>query len=110
MKWIIDFYSETVYNELMQWPSKIKERFLRLVKLMEEYGADLGMPYTRALGEGLFELRVKGREGIGRAFFCYVVNKRIIILHGFIKKTQKTPLQELQLAKERLKKVNSREL
>ena len=73
-------------------------------------GADLGMPYTRSLGGGLFELRVKAQEGIGRAFFCYVVNKRVIILHGFIKKTQKTPLQELQLAKERLKKVKNYEL
>ena len=110
MKWAIDFYSEAVYGEFMQWPSKIKERLLRFVELMKEHGANLGMPYTRALGDGLFELRVKAQEGIGRAFFCYVVNKRIIILHGCIKKTQKTPLQELRLAKERLKKVRNYEL
>lgn len=63
------------------------------------------MLLTRALGDGLFELRVKGREGIGKAFFCYVVGKRIIILHGFIKKEQKTPPKELRLAKERLKEI-----
>lgn len=110
MKWAIDFYSEAVYSEFMQWPSKIKERFLRFVELMKEHGADLGMPYTRSLGGGLFELRVKAQEGIGRAFFCYVVGKRIIILHGFIKKTQSIPLQELQLAKDRLKKVRKYDL
>lgn len=107
MKWEIDFYNEIVYNDLISWPNKIKGRYIKLMELIEEYGADLGMPYTRALGNGLFELRVQGQEGIGRAFFCYAANRWIIILHGFIKKTQRTPEKELKLARDRLKKVKN---
>ena len=105
MPWIVDFYDQSVYDVLMEWPDKIKQRFLRLVELLEKHGHDLGMPYTCELGEGLFELRAKGMEGIGRAFFCYAANKRVIILHGFIKKTPKTPLKELRLARAKLKEV-----
>ena len=56
-------------------------------------------------GNGLFELRAKGKEGIGRAFYCFQVGQRIVILHGFIKKTQTTPDDELALARKRLKEV-----
>ena len=77
---------------------------------MEGYGPDLGMPHTRALGNGLFEIRVKGEEGIGRAFFCTMVGRKIIILHSFIKKTDKTPKRELDIAFTRQKEVINNEL
>ena len=63
------------------------------------------MPHTRAIENGLFELRVKGKEGIARVFFCTKAGKRIIVLHSFIKKTRKTPKKELKLAKERMLEV-----
>lgn len=72
---------------------------------MEVFGPNLGLPFTRALGEGLFEIRAKGKEGIGRAFFCTVVGQEIVILHAFIKKTQKTPRKELAIARRRLTEV-----
>jgi phage-related protein len=78
---------------------------LRLTDLMSELGPNLGMPHTRAMGEGLFELRVKGQEGIARAFYCTVVHRRIVMLHVFIKKSQKTPKRELDIAKRRLQEV-----
>ncbi len=59
------------------------------------------MPHTRAMGGGLFEVRAKGREGIGRAFFCTVVGQRIVILHVFTKKTDQTPARELDTARKR---------
>jgi phage-related protein len=59
------------------------------------------MPHIKTLGQGLFEIRVKAVEGIGRAFFCTIKGKNIIILHEFIKKTQKTPQKEMDLAKKR---------
>ena len=62
------------------------------------------MPYTRAMGDGLFEIRAKGQEGIGRALFCTVVGKRIVILHGFIK-TEQTPQRALDTARRRMKEV-----
>jgi phage-related protein len=60
------------------------------------------MPFTRSLGKGLFEIRAKGKEGIGRAFFCTMVDRRIVILHAFIKKSQKTPMKELEMARHRM--------
>ena len=72
---------------------------------MVEHGANLGLPYTKAMGGGLFEIRAKGQEGIGRAFFCTLVGQRIVILHNFIKKTDKTPKRELDIAKQRMKEI-----
>jgi phage-related protein len=60
------------------------------------------------LGQGLFEIRVKARKGIGRAIFCTISGKVVIILNGFIKKTQKTPPSELALAKKRMSGVKKK--
>ena len=72
---------------------------------MEVFGPDLGMPHTRAMGGGLFELRIKAAEGIARIFYCTVVNRRIVFLHQFVKKTDKTPAKELRIAQNRMKDV-----
>ena len=72
---------------------------------MEVFGPDLGMPHTRAMGDGLFELRLKAAEGIARVFYCTVVNRRIVMLHQFIKKSDKTPRKELDIAYKRMKEV-----
>ena len=72
---------------------------------MEMYGPDLGMPHTRAMGDGLFELRLKAGEGIARIFYCTRVGRRIVMLHQFIKKTDKTPAKELLLARTRMKEL-----
>ena len=58
---------------------------------------------TRAMSLGLFELRLKSREGIGRVFYCTMVNRKIVMLHQFVKKTDKTPPKELALARKRIK-------
>jgi phage-related protein len=70
---------------------------------MVEYGPDLGMPHTKAMGDGLFEIRAKSVAGIGRAFYCTMVGKRIVVLHGCIKKTDKTPAKDLLVGRERMK-------
>ena len=72
---------------------------------MEVYGPDLGMPHTRAMGGGLFELRLKATEGIARVLYCTMIGKRIMILHQFMKKTKKTPPKELGIARRRMKEV-----
>jgi phage-related protein len=72
---------------------------------MEIYGPDLGMPHTRAMGRGLFELRLKAAEGIARVFYCRVVGKPIVMLHQFTKKSEKTPLRELEVARRRMEEV-----
>jgi phage-related protein len=70
---------------------------------MIEHGPNLGLPHTDSFGSGLFELRLKGIEGIARVFFCMMVEEKIVMLHSFIKKTQKIPDKELKIAKSRMK-------
>lgn len=106
MTYCIEFYNSAVLAEIEGWPAGINASFTRIAEQMVESGPNLGLPYTRAFGEGLFEIRAKGVEGIGRAFFCALMGRRIVILHGFIKKTQQTPAKELKTARKRLKEVH----
>jgi phage-related protein len=66
MPWTVTYYSESVQDEILSLPAGLLARYLRYSDRMEIYGPDLGMPHTRALGEGLFELRLKAIEGIAR--------------------------------------------
>jgi phage-related protein len=105
MKWHITFYNEKVEQETLNFPPGILANFLHIAEMIEEFGPALGKPYTASMGGGLFEIRSKGKEGIGRSLYCMVRGKEIIILHSFIKKSQKTPKKELNLAKKRMKEV-----
>ena len=105
MAWIIHYHTEAVESFVRELPAGLLARYLRLTDMMLEFGANLGMPHTQAMSDGLFELRVKGKEGIARVFYCTLVGQRIIMLHGFIKKSQKTPPKELKLARDRLAEV-----
>jgi phage-related protein len=103
--WTVTFYSAGVEAEVLALPARFVARFLRYAERMEIYGPDLGMPHTRAMGDGLFELRLKAAEGIARIFYCTVVDRRIVFLHQFVKKSDKTPRKELELARQRLKEI-----
>ena len=105
MNWTITYYSEAVQNEILAMPAGFLARFLKYTDRMELYGPDLGMPHTRSMGEGLFELRLKAAEGIARVFYCTMIGKRIVMLHQFTKKTEKTPPKELAIARRLLKEV-----
>ena len=105
MNWTITYYSESVQAEILALPSGFLARYLRYSDRMEVYGPDLGMPHTRALGDELFELRLKAAAGIARIFYCTVVGRKIVILHQFIKKSDKTPPRELAVARRRLKEI-----
>ena len=105
MDWAIHYYSERVQRVIDHWPISIRAVYARITERMLVFGPNLGMPFTRSMGEGLFEIRAKGKEGIGRAFFCSVVRNEIVILHAYIKKTDRTPLKELAVARRRLKEV-----
>ena len=71
--WRVSFYSANLENEILELPAGFVARFLRYAERMQIYGPDLGMPHTRAMGGGLFELRLKAAEGIARVFYCTVV-------------------------------------
>jgi phage-related protein len=108
MAWTIDFY-EGVEDDLLAMPAKIQARMLKLLEMVEAHGANLGMPHTKPMGDGLFEIRAKAETGIGRAFFCYVQGEHVMILHAIVKKTQKTPKKDLELARKRMKEVGQYE-
>jgi phage-related protein len=76
---------------------------------MIEFGPNLGLPHTKAIKGGLFELRVKSKEGIARVFYCTILRNKIYMLHIFIKKSQKIPKKELKIAFSRLKEVKNHE-
>lgn len=105
MKYAIEYFHSRVIEEIEAWPTGILADYARIIELLMEFGPHLHMPHSRALGDGLFELRPRGPEGIGRAFYCFVMNRRIVILHAFIKKAQETPEREVKLARKRMKEV-----
>lgn len=105
MTWEIIYYHNDLEEEILQLPVTLLARYFRLTDLMKGNGANLGEPHTKAMKGGLFELRLQGREGIARVFYCTKVGKKIYMLHCFIKKTQKTPKKELEIAKKRMQEV-----
>ena len=105
MVYSITYYSREVQEDILNLPVTLQARYIALTDRMIEYGPNLGLPHTDAFGGGLFELRLKGAEGIARVFFCTMVEQEIVLLHSFMKKTQKTPEKELKLAKKRIKEL-----
>ena len=103
MDWKVSFYNKKVSEATLAFPKGILANFLHIVEMIEQFGPSLGMPYTKALGKSLYEIRAKGKEGIGRSFFCTIKGNEVVILHSFIKKTNKTPKKDLDIARKRMK-------
>jgi phage-related protein len=99
----LDYFSPRVLETIESWPVEILADYAKLVELLLEHGPNLRMPHSRSMGEGLFELRPRGREGIGRTFYCFLVGKQISVVHAFIKKSEATPDRELKIARKRIK-------
>ena len=98
MNYTITYYSESVQEQILDLPDTLAARYVVLTRRMVAIGPNLGEPHTKAFGDGLFELRLKGAEGIARVFFCTLIGKRIVMLHSFIKKSDHTPKREFDVA------------
>lgn len=107
MAYRIDFYSVRVEASIEALPQTLLARFIALADRMEEHGPNLGEPHTKGMGDGLFEMRLKGTEGIARVLYCAAIGRRIVMLHCFVKKTQRTPRGELNIARKRLREVRN---
>lgn len=105
MDYTISYFSATVQEQIIELPDTLAARYIVLTRRMVALGPNLGEPHTKAFGDGLFELRLKGAEGIARVFFCTLVGKRIVMLHSFIKKSERTPLREREIAETRMKEI-----
>lgn len=80
-------------------PAKMRAKVFGRLELLEEHGPDLGMPFSRHLDDGIFELRTVQGSDITRVLYFFVAGREIVLTHGFVKKTQKTPAREIERAK-----------
>jgi phage-related protein len=104
--WSVSTLNDTVTRELNGLPADMRARFTKVSELIERFGPQkVGMPHTRSLGDKLWEIRASGKAGISRGIYVAVKNKQVIVLRVFIKKAQKTPIKELDIAKKRAKEA-----
>jgi len=105
MPWTVDLIPQAE-AELLAMPPDIQARFVRIRRLIMEFGAqEVGMPHVRPLEGKLWEMRMKGKDGIARAVYAAHTGQRFIVLHVFAKKTQTTPRKAIDTARERLKRI-----
>jgi phage-related protein len=89
--------------ELKALPGDMQARFLHISELLEAFGPQkVGMPLVRHLEGKLWEMRMRGRDGIARAVYAAVHGRTLLVLHVFVKKTEKTPRAAIETARERL--------
>ena len=91
--------SEPAKDFLLSLDKKMRAKIIMLIELLAENGSELREPYSKHLVDGIFELRARIGSDISRVLYFFVVGKKIIITNGFVKKTQKTPNAEIELAK-----------
>lgn len=96
-------------EELVALPDDLRGRMFRLIKRLETDGPALRMPHSKAIGDGLFELRVGG-VNISRCLYAFAVGNKIYLLHAFVKKTEKTPAAALAIARKRLNDLKDSEI
>ncbi len=84
---------------ILSQDKKMQAKLFMALEFLEEKGPLLREPYSKSLGDGIFEVRAKQGSDISRVLYFFVVGKRIILTNGFVKKTQKTPTNEIERAK-----------
>ena|SRR3989338_940204 len=95
------FFSPKIEEYLRSLELPASTKSFRYIKLLESYGNNLGMPYSKQLSTNFYELRIRGQQEV-RIFFCFHKNTAVI-LHAFLKKSQKTPHYEIETALNRIK-------
>ena len=106
MTWTIVFFNETAREELEALPEDIRARFERIVDLIKSKGlSQVHEPYVKHLEDKLWEMRMSGKDGIARSIYVTASGQRVVILHSFMKKTQKTPKSALDIARARAKEI-----
>lgn len=106
MAWTVSFLDGRVEAEMEAQPKDVRIRFDRIRELIVEQGvARLPSKYARRIERQLWELRLKGRDGIARAFYVTAGGQRVVIVRVFTKKTQKAPRREIELALKRAEEV-----
>jgi len=106
MGWTVETLNATVDAEVEALPEDMRARLARIAKLIDEKGLEhVGGPHVKHIEGGLWEMRLKGRGGIGRALYVTAAARRVVIVRVFVKKSEKTPRREIELALSRAKSV-----
>lgn len=104
MAWTVETLNETVDAELAELPADMRARLVRISELIESVGLpNVKEPHIRHIRGPLWEIRLKGKAGIARALYITAREQRVVIVRAFIKKTEKTPTNEIDLALQRVK-------
>src|SRR6185437_8663341 len=105
--WTVETLNETVGSEVEALPPDMRARLVRIANLIEEHGLEcVGEPHVKHLEGRIWEMRLKGRSGISRALYVTAVGRRVVIVRVFVKKTEKTPRREIDLALARAKSIH----
>jgi phage-related protein len=106
MSWSVETLNATVDTEILALAAEFQGKLIRMIDAVKVLGP-MGLPrdWSKSLGDGLWELRLQGRDGIARAIYVTATGRRVVIVRVFVKKTQKTPGHELELARRRAKEV-----
>ena len=95
--WRVEFLDDDVLAALLAFPKDIRASFLRISRLIEGQGLEkMREPYVKHLDGPVWEMRLKGKDGIARAAYVTATGKRVVVVHLFGKKTQKTPRREIR--------------
>ena len=105
MQWTVETLPQAL-DELKALPPGLSARLIRLMDMIADYGLDqMREPHVKHLDGKLWELRAKAREGIARGLYVAVTGRRVVVLHVFVKKSEKTPTRAMATARERLREV-----
>jgi phage-related protein len=106
MRWVVGFLDEETKATMNAFPLDIRASFQRIVELIQEHGLErVREPYLKHLEGPLWEMRLKGKSGVARAVYVTASGTRVVIVHVFAKKTQKTPRREIAQALKKAKEV-----
>jgi phage-related protein len=106
MTWTVETLNAVVDAELEELPADMLARFHYISQLIEEFGLErVREPHVKHLRGSLWEMRMKGKNGISRALYVTAVGRRVVVVRVFIKKAQKTPNREIELALKRAKEI-----
>ncbi len=106
MTWTVETFGPVVDAEIASLPKDMQAAFLRLAERVEAVGLErIGAPHVKHLQGKLWEMRLNGRDGIARAIYVTASGRRVVVVHAFVKKTQKTPRAALELAEQRAKEI-----
>jgi len=106
-KWVVETLNETVDAEIESLPEDMRARLVRISQLIEVQGLEfVGEPHVKHIEGRIWEMRLKGRRGIARALYVTAAPRRAVIVRAFVKKTERTPRREIELALARAKSIH----